>query len=187
MTVMNSGTRPINHDLLDDLAAIVWEADPRTFQFLYVSRGAEALLGYSLKDWLSRPTFWIDLLHPDDREAAVAECLTAVADGRDHDFEYRVVTADGSVRWLRDIVSVGCDEAGRAERLCGLMIDMTATRAEASRDQEDRYRRVVVEHSLDLTVITDARGAILFDSPSVQTSSGRSRSGGIRMGNTLRR
>src|SRR5688572_10067674 len=99
----------MHHDVLDDLAAIVWEADPVTLQFVYVSRGAEALLGYSLQDWLSRPTFWVDLLHPEDRETAIATCQAAVADGRDHDFEYRALTADGSVRWLRDIVRVDCD------------------------------------------------------------------------------
>ena len=133
---MHSVARPVQNDLLDGLAAVVWEADPRTFQFTYVSRGAEALLGYSLQDWLSRPAFWVELLHPDDRDAAVAHCRAAVADGRNHDFEYRVITADGSVRWLRDIVSVGRDGAGGADRLSGLMIDVTSARAaEAGRDR----------------------------------------------------
>ncbi len=166
---MHSVARPVQNDLLDGLAAVVWEADPRTFQFTYVSRGAEALLGYSLQDWLSRPAFWVELLHPDDRDAAVAHCRAAVADGRNHDFEYRVITADGSVRWLRDIVSVGRDGAGGADRLSGLMIDVTSARAaEAGRDPADRYRRAVVEHGLDLTVITDTRGTILFETPSVR-------------------
>src|SRR5262245_50102746 len=39
-------------ELVDSLNAVIWEADPTTFQFTYVSRGAEALLGYSLEHWL---------------------------------------------------------------------------------------------------------------------------------------
>jgi len=114
-----------NSDLVESLGAIIWEAHPITFQFLYVNRAAERLLGYSLEDWLSRPTFWVDLLHPDDRDVAVAHCRAAVEEGRDHDFEYRVIAFDGSVRWLRDIVSVGLGEDGRVDRLCGLMVDLT--------------------------------------------------------------
>jgi PAS domain S-box-containing protein len=111
--------------LLEGLGAIIWEADPVTFQFLYVSRAAERLLGYSLDDWLSRPTFWVELLHPDDRDAAVALCRAAVEEGRDHDFEYRVIAADGSTLWMRDIVSVRRDERGRVDRLVGLMVDLS--------------------------------------------------------------
>jgi two-component system, cell cycle sensor histidine kinase and response regulator CckA len=161
------------HDIIDDLAAIVWEADPKTFQFTYVSRGAEALLGYSLEEWLSRPTFWVDLLHPDDRDQAVAICHEAVDDGRDHDFEYRVVTANGSIRWLRDIVRVDCDCEGRTERLRGLMIDVSAGRAlEASLADADRYRRIAVAHGLDLLLIAKLDGSILFASPAAATAFG---------------
>ena len=129
-------------ELIDSLHAVIWEADPATLQFTYVSRGAEALLGYSPEHWLVRPTFWIDLLHPDDRDRAVALCTAAVADGRDYDFEYRVIGADGEVRWIRDIVSVGCNGAGRTVVLRGLMVDITqgksteaALRADLARAQ----------------------------------------------------
>src|SRR5687767_5526780 len=87
--------------LVESLGAIVWEADTATFQFLYVNRPAETLLGYPREAWLSQPTFWIDLLHPHDRDGALATCRLAVAEGRNHDFEYRVIGADGSVRCLR--------------------------------------------------------------------------------------
>src|SRR5262245_8857118 len=64
-------------DLIEDLDAFVWEADPATFQFTYVGKGAERILGYSLEDWLSRPTFWLDVLHPEDRDRAAAHCRQA--------------------------------------------------------------------------------------------------------------
>jgi two-component system, cell cycle sensor histidine kinase and response regulator CckA len=161
----------VRHDIIDDLAAIIWEADPQTFQFIYVSRGAEALLGYSLEEWLSRPTFWVDLLHPDDRDEAIAICHEAVEDGRDHDFEYRVITADGSTRWLRDIVRVDCDADGKTHRLRGVMVDVTATRAvEASLADIDRYRRIAVAHGLDLVLIATLDGTIRFASPAAMSA-----------------
>ena len=111
--------------VVESLDAIIWEADPVTFQFLYVNRAAEKLLGYPLADWLSRPTFWVERLHPEDRDAAVALCRAAVEEGRDHDFECRLIAADGSIRWLHDIVSVGRGKGGRVDRLRGLMVDIT--------------------------------------------------------------
>jgi two-component system cell cycle sensor histidine kinase/response regulator CckA len=152
---------------MDDLQAVIWEADPVTFQFQYVSRGAEAILGYPTEHWLTQPTFWVDLLYPDDREHAHRECLTAVAECRDHDFEYRVRTRSGEVRWLRDIVTVIC-EGGRPVTLRGLMVDITLQKTDdADRGREERYRRVALEHSLDIVTIIDARGVIQYSSPSV--------------------
>jgi len=44
-------------ELLDDLDAIVWEADPQTVQFSFVSQKAERLLGYPVRRWLDEPDF----------------------------------------------------------------------------------------------------------------------------------
>jgi PAS domain S-box-containing protein len=131
--------------LLDSLQAVIWEADPSTFQFTYVSRGAEALLGHSLEHWLSRPTFWIDLLHPEDRERAMALCKQAVADCRDDDFEYRVIAANGETRWIRDLVSVGCDGSGRATELRGLMVDIGKRKIAEAQLRADLARAQTLE------------------------------------------
>ena len=154
-------------EVADDLQAVIWEADPITFQFQYVSRGAETLLGYPIEHWLSRPTFWVDILHPDDRERAVRECLAAVAECRDHDFEYRVRTCSGGVLWLRDIVSVICED-GRPVTLRGLMVDVTPRKMrEAVRGRDEGYRRVALDHSCDTVTIVDEKGVIQYSSPSV--------------------
>src|SRR3989454_4441952 len=119
-------------DLVNSVEGIVWEADAATFQFLFVSNQAERILGYPLERWLSEPTFWKDHLHPDDREWAVSFRERATGEKRDHDFEYRMIAADGSVVWLRDLVTVVVDEE-RAARLRGVMVDITGRRrAEAA-------------------------------------------------------
>jgi PAS domain S-box-containing protein len=112
--------------LLDDLDAIIWEADPRTIQFSFVSQKAERLLGYPVDRWLHDKDFWVSLIHPDDRKWVVATSAAAVRDVRDHTFDYRVVAADGRTVWIRDVVHVTGDALGQASRLTGVMLDITA-------------------------------------------------------------
>jgi PAS domain S-box-containing protein len=90
-------------DLVDGLDAIVWEADAGTGHFTFVSRRAEQLLGYPVARWLEDPDFWLTLIHPDDRLAAVEACQSARLEGRPHDCEYRVTAAGGREVWLRDV------------------------------------------------------------------------------------
>ncbi len=116
-------------DLVNSVEGIVWEADVPSFQFLFISKQAERVLGYPVERWLSEPTFWKDHLHPEDREWALQFCQTATAEKRDHDFEYRMIAADGRVVLLRDLVTVVV-ERNRATRLRGVMVDIS-TRKEA--------------------------------------------------------
>jgi PAS domain S-box-containing protein len=111
-----------------ELGAVWWQADPQTFQFTSVSESAEGLLGFPRETWLTEKDFWSRHIHPDDRTAAVAHCMMATQEGRDHEFEYRMIAADGSVRWLRDFVRVKVDERAQPSQLFGVLVDLTEHR-----------------------------------------------------------
>jgi PAS domain S-box-containing protein len=67
-------------------------------RFKRVNASFERLLGYPRPELFSRSA--LDMLHPDDVEAA-REALAQLAEGHDRvGFEARVICADGSVRWL---------------------------------------------------------------------------------------
>lgn len=117
--------------LLDSVGGVVWEFDWSTGAFTYVSEGAERLLGFTTDQWKT-PGFWMDRLHPDDREWAPTFCVEATKDLRDHEFEYRMIHADGRTVWVRDIVSVD-PVKGMDGALRGLLIDISA---EKSREEE---------------------------------------------------
>jgi PAS domain S-box-containing protein len=131
-------------DLVNSVDGIVWEADAETFVFSFVSEQAERILGYSAERWLREPTFWKDHLHPDDRDRAVRHCADCTTQKGDHDFEYRMIAADGGVVWLRDLVTVVV-EGGRPARLRGVMVDIT----ERKRTEEERQAGRWVVESLD--------------------------------------
>lgn len=122
-------------DLVDDISdAIVWECEPQSLIFTFVSRSAERILGYPLDQWQRRPDFWSNIIHPDDREWVTTFCREEVKQGRDHEFEYRCLTVDGQIIWLRDRVSLARDSLGNVQSLRGLMVNITDRKeAEAER------------------------------------------------------
>jgi PAS domain-containing protein len=103
------------------IPVIVWEGDPQTFQFSYVSACAEEVLGYPVRKWFE-PGFWAEtIVFPADRADAVAFCALATGKGRDHDFQYRATRADGRVILLHDMVHVIKGDRNLPTRLRGVM------------------------------------------------------------------
>lgn len=104
---------------------IIWETDATTEQFTFVSHSAEQVLGYPVEQWLENPDFWVNLIHPEDRQWTVAVCRKKMVQDRDYELEYRCLTADHRVVWLRDRAYMIRDEQGRVNKRRGLMVDIT--------------------------------------------------------------
>lgn len=138
-------------ELVEGIDGIVWEADAQTWQFTFVSQHAEKILGYPVNQWLNEPNFWADHIHSDDRKDTVSFCQRATQEGRNHEFEYRMIKANGSMVWLRDVVTVECAE-GKPVRLKGVMIDITE-RKQAEEELEryrERLEKLVEERTVKL-------------------------------------
>jgi len=145
-------------DLVNSVEGIVWEADAATFQFSFVSDQAERILGYPVERWLSEPTFWKDHIHPHDREWAVPFCERATGENRDHDFEYRMIAADGRTVWLHDLVTVVVDD-GRATQLRGVMVDITGRKHAETALQE---RAGLLDLTHDTVFVRDMADVVTF-------------------------
>lgn len=111
-------------DLVENLHGVVWEAEAGSMAFRLVSPHAEKFLGYPVRQWLDEPDFWPNHIHPADRDATVARCLAATAQGLAHSAEYRMIAADGRVVWVHDVVTVAA-EAGTPKTVQGVLVDIT--------------------------------------------------------------
>jgi len=109
--------------LVDSLRGIVWEADPYTFQFSFVSPQVVNILGYPSQQWLDEPNFWRTHTHPDDVERCADFCNGAAAGKEEFEFHYRMIAADNRVVWLHTIVMA--ERENGDIRLRGVMIDIT--------------------------------------------------------------
>ncbi|HEY5577575.1 MAG TPA: PAS domain-containing protein, partial [Deferrimonas sp.] len=112
-------------DLVRRLDAIVYEADPATGKFTFVSERARTLLGYPAERWLADQGFWLSLLHPEDRDRVAEQRRAAIAAGRDYRLEYRMVSSDGRVVAVRDSAVVAPGKNGQPPQLQGVMMEIT--------------------------------------------------------------
>lgn len=110
--------------LINTVDGIVWECDAKTFEFTFISKKVESILGYTVEEWLSSMTFWEDHIYLEDKERTVNYCFDKTSLNLNHDFEYRMVAKDGRIVWLRDIVNVVSDN-NEPVSLRGIMIDVT--------------------------------------------------------------
>jgi two-component system, cell cycle sensor histidine kinase and response regulator CckA len=154
-------------DLVNNIDGIVWEADPKTHVANFISFQAQRILGYPSADWMGSRTFWLDHLHPEDRETALKHYADCKERGEAMDFEYRMIASDGRIVWIHDFVSVVM-ENGKPATMRGVMVDVTERRtAEAEiRKREDRFR-LLIENASDIVTVINGEGIIRFQSPSV--------------------
>jgi len=136
--------------LVESTSAIPWELDLSTWCFIFVGHQAEQVLGYPVEDWYQEG-FWLNHLHPDDRDTSLSFCQSATAESRDHQFEYRMLAADGHAVWIHDDVQVISD-SGKPIRLQGFMFDISKRK-----QMEDELRR----HQDKLESLVETRTAEL--------------------------
>jgi diguanylate cyclase (GGDEF)-like protein/PAS domain S-box-containing protein len=91
----------------------------------YVSPRIEALFGFPASDWLTRPGFWIERLHPDDRSWVLREHQSAQVTLQPLCLEYRLIAAGGRVVWVRDEAAWHAAPGGEEGYWQGFLLDIT--------------------------------------------------------------
>jgi PAS domain S-box-containing protein len=114
--------------LVESSPAIVYLAEPDPpYSSIYVSPNI-AKFGYTIEEWFSRDDFWIDLIHPEDKDRVLHITENAMRQGLDTDIEYRITARDGTIRWLQDRGRFVSDEQGNRTGWQGVMLDITETK-----------------------------------------------------------
>lgn len=109
--------------LLDGIDAVVMEARPPGYQFTFVSREAQNLLGYSVSDWL-KADFWTRHVVSDDL-AWLEEVIEGHTEKKESfTVDFRMSHRHGHTVWVRAINSVELDE-DKQPILRGLFLDIT--------------------------------------------------------------
>lgn len=113
--------------LLSSVNAVLWAFNWETRQMLYVSPAYERIFGRSTELLLGDYNQWRDSIHPDDLAYAERSMAQVLSEGAVEDREYRIIAADGQVRWLSDKCFINRLAApGQPVIIVGIAEDITA-------------------------------------------------------------
>ena len=110
------------NNLLYGINAVVWEVDPDTGRFRYVSDQAVNLLGYSIKEWLEAD-FCKNHVHRSDLDWVQGFLTHSPKTPDNHKLDFRIYKKDNECRWVRMISFV--EIRGQGMVLAGLLLDVT--------------------------------------------------------------
>ncbi len=155
--------------LVEQVPAIIYDwgfqGDLHHTRGNYVSPQIEAVLGFTPREAIADPQFWLVRLHPDDRVRVEAETIRLIEGAAPLTIEFRMLAKDGHPVALRSqAVVLERDEHGKPSRIQGVVIDITAEKAaeEVLRKGAEEKTQLInlLAHEL-FTPITSIQGAAL--------------------------
>ncbi|MCI0549735.1 MAG: ATP-binding protein [Anaerolineae bacterium] len=100
---------------------------------------------------------WTKILHPDDRELVFTENERTVQSGEPFQLEYRVLTKDGRIIWVRDEANLLHDSEGKPQYWLGVWTDIT-TRKLAEEEQANLIG-ILTKHTTQLQAAAEVSNA----------------------------
>jgi PAS domain S-box-containing protein len=141
--------------LVENIPAVMFTAPlDESAPELYVSPQIERLLGFTQKEWLEDPVLWYRQLHPEDRARWNFHFAPTCSRGTPFSAEYRFLTKEGKVVWVRGEASIVRDDKGNQLFLQGIAFDITDIK-EAQATLSEQARLAVLRADIS-TAITRA-------------------------------
>lgn len=142
-------TETLYRALIEQIPAITyideWDANAHT---LYVSPQVYTWLGVTPEEWMEGDLpFWMNLIHPADRNLARTALEQGLRANDNFSHEYRFMTPTGRVLWVQDTVTFIPSQGEQPARMHGVIFDITERKRaeEAQRANEERYRTFIAQ------------------------------------------
>jgi len=157
-----------------------WRYDPTTH---VVESSPEIQRAYAVQpgDDISRPPFWFERIHPEDRPHVQAQFERCLEEKTEYRAGYRVVLPDGSIRYQYATGHPVTNAAGDLVEFIGASMDMTEhwlaaserTLAQEAFRESERNSRLVVDSIPALFGLLTADGEVQFVNRQILEYTGR--------------
>lgn len=136
-----------------------------TMQF--IGPPIENICGFPPTDFIENAIRnYASVIHPDDRNTVEKDVHQAIDEGRKWTLDYRIIHADGKIRWVYEEGVGVLNERGEIICLDGFIVDQTEQRRIAQQlQQSEAYLRTLVETIPDLVWLKDPDGVYLACNP----------------------
>lgn len=146
-----------------------WDWDIKNDEIIW-SDEIKSFFGLTKRTLDNKYKTFLNYVHPDDRPYVVQAIDSALKHDEDYLIEHRIVTDDGSIRWLRQSGDVMRDRNGNAIRMIGISQEITDQKKLEEKiiniylklDQESRRLKTVMDNAPEGIIITDKKARIIF-------------------------
>jgi PAS domain S-box-containing protein len=107
--------------LVETIPALVWRSTPGG-DLDYLNHRAVEYLGHTAESLAGGR--WLELVHPEHRDATLQRWLQSAATGTVYEDEYQLRRADGQYRWVQSVGEPFLDTEGRIANWYGLVFDI---------------------------------------------------------------
>ena len=133
--------------LVRNVPGIVYRSQAQhPWQHTFISDGALDLTGHPAAEFMQPGgTTFGSITVPEDQHLVTEAVEASIVSGGTFEVHYRILHADGGIRWMHDQGRATLDAEGRPLWLDGVIVDVTERIAveEALRQGEERYRTLV--------------------------------------------
>jgi PAS domain S-box-containing protein len=123
----------------------LWDWDLETNEVFFSPRW-KSILGYQDDELANDLNEWLTRLHPEERDRVLAANYAHINGTTPHyEYEYRLRHKDSSYRWILARGVALRNDQGKAYRMAGSHVDITAWKQmeQALRQSEERYRALL--------------------------------------------
>lgn len=153
--------------------------DETNERYLYMSAGCGRIYGISVAECMAKTrTIDDDFKHifAEDRERVAAAYANYLNTGQECEIEYRILRADGAVRWVRELTRAKLEKKGRVMQSLGVIQDITER---VAREQELQYKDALANQAEAITdighfIYDEIRQKYLYVSPGLSRIHGMS-------------
>ena len=124
---------------------------------VWVIKNCQEMLGLRPRETLDG---FLLPIHPDDRPVVRRALESAIVTGKPFETEYRLVLADGSIRWLSTRGGAVSDPSGRIFKLMGVVVDIDRRKLA---ELEAEGQRQELAHLTRVGVVSQLSGALAHE------------------------
>ncbi len=141
----------------------------------FISEAIEEITGYPASDYIySQTRSLASIIHPEDRERVEKIVNQAVVQRQPYILEYRIIHANGRIRWVYEKGQGVFDPSGKLLWLDGAIFDITERKqAEKALKREKTLLRSLIDNIPDFIFYKDANGVYQAGNSALEKLVGR--------------
>ncbi|PDW02251.1 PAS domain S-box protein [Candidatus Viridilinea mediisalina] len=110
--------------ILNAMEEVIWSVRWPDLVPIFITPSVERIYGYSHAEFMANGRLWEDAIHPDDR-AVTRQIMTCLIDVGEYSEQYRIITNEGTIKWVRNRGKLIYNTANQPERVDGIVSDIT--------------------------------------------------------------